>query len=56
MGCAVTCINGTSTIFEFASWTLEGKWNAANPQSTCQQPLTAKMLLTILRPPSTFDP
>ena len=41
--------------FNLASWILQGQWNAANPQSTYWQPLSAKMLLTMLRPPPTIE-
>jgi len=48
-------VNGASTIFEPASWILYGCWNAANPQSTHRQPVTAKLPVTMLCLPPTIE-
>jgi len=60
--CPKMSVNGASTECQqsvkdsdLASWTLQGQWNAANPQSTYQQPLWEKMLLTIFRLPPTLE-
>jgi len=42
-------------IFDVAFWIIQGQCNAANPQSTYQQPLLAKMLFPISHPPPTIE-
>jgi len=48
-------INGASTIVAIACWIIKGQWNAADPQSTYRQPLSAKILVTISRLPPTIE-
>jgi len=48
-------VNGASTIFDLASWIIQGQWDAAYPQSTYRQPFVAKILAKISRPPPTIE-
>jgi len=47
--------NGASIIFDLASCIIYGQWNAANPQSTYQQPVLGKILVRISCPPPTVE-
>jgi len=53
--CFKICVNGASTIFDLASWKIQGQWYVADPQSTYRQLLLAKMQVMILRPPPTIE-
>jgi len=48
-------VNGASTIFGLASWTIWGLQRGVNPWSTYRLPGWAKMLLTISHPPTTIE-
>jgi len=42
-------------MFDVVCWLIQREWNADELQGTYRQPSLAKMLVTILRPPSTIE-
>jgi len=53
--CHKMSINRASTIFDLASWIIQWQWNVGNPQWTHRQPLWAKLLVAISRPPPIIE-
>jgi len=53
--CPKMSVNRASTIFDLASWIIQRQWNVGDPQLTHRKPISAKMPVTIFRPPPTIE-